>query len=59
MSGDPGFPDLVLARGGVVLHVELKSEKGKVRPEQSEWLAELGGEIWRPSDWPGIQERLR
>ncbi len=35
-----GFPDLVLvSRGrGRLLFVELKSDTGRVRPEQAEWL---------------------
>jgi len=32
IQGDAGFPDLVLARKGRVLFVELKSEKGKLTP---------------------------
>lgn len=33
-----GWPDLVLAKGLRLLIVELKSEKGKVTPEQQVWL---------------------
>ena len=59
-----GFPDPVLVRPPVVLFAELKSEGGKLRPEQSRWLAVLrtcpGVEmkLWRPSDWPEIEEAL-
>lgn len=54
MSGDTGFPDLVLAKGGVVLCAELKRDGGKPTPEQLLWLDALGdhGRLWRPSDWP-------
>lgn len=50
-----GFPDLVLVREYVVF-AELKSEKGKLRPEQlawQQWLAEAHYHVrlWRPSDW--------
>jgi len=45
-----GFPDLVLARKGQVLFIELKSDDGKVTEEQREWLNELDGILWRPQD---------
>jgi hypothetical protein len=68
-GSDPGFPDLVLVRHQVVLFVELKTQKGKVRPEQESWgqaLVQVEGaagkhvkyRIWRPSDWPQIVETL-
>lgn len=53
----PGFPDLVLvsSRRGRVMFRELKASKGRVSPEQREWLAALGvaGQdvgIWKPAD---------
>lgn len=58
IQGDPGFPDLVLARAGTVLFVELKREKGTLTVEQQSWGRALGGMsattpwfCWRPSDW--------
>lgn len=59
-----GFPDLVLIRGSRLVVAELKTNRGRVRPEQSEWLAAFvtaGAEtyLWRPSDWPEIEEVLR
>ena len=73
MQGDPGFPDLVLARTGRVIFAELKAEAGKTTPAQEEWIAELGGRTatmrtlpashevyeWRPSDLDAIAEVLR
>ncbi|MGW4525156.1 VRR-NUC domain-containing protein [Amycolatopsis sp. NPDC004378] len=61
MSGDPGFPDLVLARDGVVLFAELKSRRGRTTPDQDLWLDQLGDHsvLWRPADWPAIQNELR
>lgn len=49
-----GFPDLCLVRERVIF-AELKSAKGKLRQEQSEWLTKLraaGQEVhvWRPQD---------
>jgi VRR-NUC domain-containing protein len=64
IQGDAGWPDLVLLRDGVMLVVELKSESGKVRPEQQAWLAELAMvpglvvRTWRPSDWPEVESAL-
>lgn len=60
-SGDPGFPDLVLARDGEVIVAELKTDIGPFRPGQKDWLAELGGygRLWRPADWDSVHEELR
>ena len=66
-----GFPDLVMVRDGRLLFVELKSEKGRLTPEQREWMDVLGDVwannrtvetyVWRPADWHKgwIEERLR
>lgn len=35
---NPGFPDIVAVKGSRLIFLELKSEKGKVRAEQVEWL---------------------
>lgn len=50
-----GFPDLVLVRDRI-LFVELKSEKGRLSPDQAlwqEWLTEGDGDhrVWRPRHW--------
>ena len=68
-----GFPDLVLVRDRVIF-AELKTDKGRVRPEQREWLdaiqtATTGDpppcdrtiietRVWRPRDWPDILATL-
>lgn len=59
MSGDTGFPDLVLARPGRLAMVELKDSRGRPSAEQVRWLDVLetvaGDEVdvclWRPADW--------
>lgn len=66
IQGDPGFPDLVLARNGTALFVELKSERGRLTIDQQAWLDHLeppmGGiesdhevYVWRPEDWTSGQ----
>jgi len=53
----PGFPDLVLvsSRRGRVLFRELKTDKGRVSPDQRTWIdgltaAGMDAGVWRPSD---------
>ena len=59
-----GFPDLVLCNGERIIWVECKAEKGRLTPEQAEWIDALrnaGAEVyvWRPSDWPNILSILQ
>lgn len=60
-EGDLGLPDLILARDGRVLLVELKSDTGSPTAEQAAWLAAAGpcGRLWRPSDLPAAINELR
>ena len=55
-----GFPDMVLARPGHILFLELKRENRNATPAQEEWLGILETScvegpvktfLWRPSDW--------
>lgn len=55
----PGFPDLVLAKPGRLIFVEVKTESGVVEPDQHWWINVLrssGQEVyvWKPSDWPRV-----
>jgi hypothetical protein len=53
-QGDSGMPDMVLARAGRTLLVELKrqtNDDGRVSEAQQRWLDASGGYCWRPIDW--------
>lgn len=65
-----GFPDLVLVRPPELIFAELKTDKGRVRPEQQEWLDDLvrvvdheesgvvNVYLWRPRDFDKLHARL-
>lgn len=73
-QGQPGYPDLTLAREGRIIFAELKAQKGTVRNQQKEWLKALGGSyafrdmneqirsllvtVWRPVDIDEIERVL-
>ena len=57
-----GLPDWLLIRDRV-LFVELKRQKGKLRPAQTSVLGDLARAgayvyVWRPSDWEAVQRVL-
>lgn len=64
IQGDPGFPDLVLAKPGRLIFAELKSDAGVVGASQWHWLDTLRTEhgcevyVWRPRDIQTIAEVL-
>lgn len=59
LQGDPGLPDLVLARNGSVLFFELKVGRNKPGVHQDAWLAALpGAYVFYPHDWDRIRELL-
>jgi hypothetical protein len=59
-QGDTGFPDLVLARRGVVLFRELKTDTGRLSPAQQRWAEHLPDwGVWRPRDLDAIRDELR
>ncbi len=52
-----GFPDVVVVGPHGVVFRELKAERGRVTPDQREWLdrltdADADADVWRPDDWP-------
>lgn len=58
-----GFLDLVLVRGQRLIFAELKSETGKLSPQQKSWFCALMAAnqevyVWRPVDWNDIQRIL-
>lgn len=61
---EPGYPDLTLTRDGRIIYAELKTARGRIRPEQRIWLTTLaknpGVEValWRPASWPTIEAAL-
>ena len=59
-----GFPDLVICGNGGVLYRELKTERGRIRPEQATWLDRLrqagaDADVWRPSDMSRVTSELK
>lgn len=65
-QGHPGFPDLVLIRGGRVKFLELKSAKGFISAEQHAWRHEMPPDSWAfeyrvvwPKDLDDVIESLR
>lgn len=61
LEGHSGFPDLVLARGGIVLLAELKIGRARPRPDQTAWAEAIGPSyrLWYPKDLPAIIGELR
>lgn len=49
ITGNAGFPDLVLAREGHVIVAELKSARGRLSDAQAYWLAQLSNTD--PDEW--------
>jgi hypothetical protein len=65
-----GLPDLILVRRGRLIFAELKTRKGRIRPAQKAWIADLedvevaaGGAVevyvWRPGHLAAIADILR
>lgn len=66
---DPGVPDLIMARNGVVILAELKAVGGKLSPAQEAWASAIADGpvesaiyyLWTPEHWlnGGIEDVLR
>ena len=63
-GSEPGWPDLVLAKPGRVLMVELKTDHGRLTRAQQKWLRLLATcpglevAVWRPADWEKVLATL-
>jgi len=60
-----GFPDVVAAKSGRLVFLELKAAKGTVSPVQQKWIDVLNSipgvvyaGVFRPVDWPLIDRLL-
>lgn len=62
LIGQKGLPDRILARNGVVLLVELKTNEGRLSEGQKIWANALKGVmgyyVLKPSDWDFIDKLL-
>lgn len=64
IQGDPGFQDLVMARGDRIIFAELKSATGNESRDQSMWREVLTAAgkaevyLWRTTDWNQICKLL-
>ncbi len=61
---EAGLPDLIIVGQHGVLFRELKSTKGRLRPEQATWLSRLkqageDADIWRPADLAPAGGRIK
>lgn len=68
-KSEPGFPDLVLVKNGMVIFAELKLDNKDLTEAQGKWITELEKcvtadcnvvvEVWRPTSWELIQRTLK
>ena len=66
MMGHAGVPDILAARNGRVLFIELKSETGRLSADQAAWFAEFPlvtytftALVLRPSGYDAFLETIR
>jgi hypothetical protein len=61
----PGFPDIACVKGPLLVLAELKLPGKQPTPPQQMWLDALAQvervlvRVWRPEDWPAIEETFR
>lgn len=61
---EAGLPDLIIVGQHGLLFRELKTEKGRLRPAQADWLSRLSqagadADVWRPSDLAPAGGRIK
>lgn len=62
-----GWPDLCMIRDERMVVAELKSETGRLSPEQADWIAKFSyldastvrTFVWQPHEWDDIVEVLK
>lgn len=65
LRGQKGLPDYVAVRDGLLLFAEIKGDRGRLTPDQAEWLEALRrvdtvrAELWYPEDLNEIKDLLR
>lgn len=63
LRSEPGFPDLVLVRDGMLIFAELKTDTGKLTQHQRKWMAALDRAdvpvyVWRPHQYEEVRDTL-
>jgi hypothetical protein len=58
-----GWPDLFAVKGDKAIAIELKTERGRITPEQARWLALLRAAgistyVWRPTQVDEVRRSL-
>ena len=62
-KSEPGFLDLTMVRGCLLIFAELKTDEGQLTAAQRNWYEALAQTfarvyVWRPRDWARIEEVL-
>lgn len=61
---EPGYPDWTVLAGERGFAIELKTETGRVTPDQRRWLAAFAqvrrwdALVVRPQDWPAVRQEI-
>ena len=65
LRGMKGLPDYIAVRDGKLIFAEIKGDRGRLTPDQTEWIERLRAvrevrtETWWPDDLQEIKELLR